>query len=288
MPKEGALKKIGIDELPKYTPWVARILGLEPFSKPVRDLAKVDAEYDKDKYAKLLAYLKKHPDASPGDIRRKEVQREPTVTVCFSMKGKLYLTCAANLQRLEDKVLVDALAEPISRARVVVELGCGYGYNFSILRNTFPNRVWIGGEYSENAIELARRLFAACEDVSVVSFNWYDNTWAILESLAEKAVVFTKYSVHQLPQAASIMPIFAKYKDMISEVIHLEPVYEFMDNHSTLGLMRRAYTLLNDYNTDLLTTLNGMGVQILRTEEDLIGANPLHPTSLVQWRFARG
>jgi trans-aconitate methyltransferase len=286
MAKERVLKRVGVDELPKYTPWVARILGLDPFSKPVRDLAKIDTQYDKDIYAKLLVYAKKHPGANPTDIRRQEVQREPNTTVCFSKKGKLYLTSAADLQRLSDKVLVDVLAEPLSRTRVVVELGCGYGYNLSVLRNFFPNHVWIGGEYSKNAMELASQLFAACEGISVVPFNWYDSTWVVLEGLVEKAVVFTKFSVNELPQAVSIIPIFAKYKSKISEVIHLEPVYELTDNHSTLGLMRRAYTLLNDYNTDLLTTLTGMrAVQILKTEYDLIGANPLYPTSLVWWRF---
>jgi hypothetical protein len=250
-------------------------------------MAKIDAQYDKDIFAKLLAYFEKHPDASPDDISRQLVQQEPTLTVCFSKKSKLYLTSAANLQRLSDQILVDVLSEPINRARVVVELGCGYGYNFFVLRNTFPNRVWIGGEYSKNAIELASKLFGACENVSVVPFNWYENTWTIFESLAEKALVFTKFSVSELPRASSILPIFAKYKDKISEVIHLEPVYELIDKQSTLGLMRRAYILLNDYNTDLLTTLNDMGVQILRTEVDLIGANPLNPTSLVRWQFGR-
>jgi len=128
-------------------------------------------------------------------------------------------------------------------------------------------------------------LFADCKDVSVLPFNWYDDTWEILESLEGKALVFTRHSIEQLSQVKSIMPTFAKYKDKIVEVVHLEPVYEQIDERSTLGLMRQAYTLMNDYNTDLLTTLNSMRVQIVRTDIDLIGANPLNPTSLVQWKF---
>ena len=100
-------------------------------------------------------------------------------------------------------------------------------------------------------------------------------------------MLFTRHSVEQLPQVKSIMPTFGKYKDRIAEAVHLEPVYELIDKRSTLGLMRQAYTLMNDYNTDLLTTLNSMRVRILRTEIDLIGANPLNPTSLVQWKFAQ-
>lgn len=144
MAREESLKKIGIDELPKYTPWVGRLLHLEPFSKPVRNLAKIDAEYDKDKYAKLLAYYNQQRGVSIADIKIREFL-PGTDTVCFSKKDELFLTSVANLRRLQDKFLIDALAEPVSKARVVVELGCGYGYNFSILRNAFPHRLWLGG-----------------------------------------------------------------------------------------------------------------------------------------------
>ena len=284
--KEELLKNISVDELPKYTPWVRRLLHLEPFPKPVRNLAKIDAEYDKDKYAKLLAYYNKQAGVSIADIKKQEFLPDSD-TICFSRKGQIFLTPVVNFRRLDDKFLIDALAEPVSTVRVVVELGCGYGYNFSVLRNAFPHRLWLGGEYSQNAVELASHLFADCEDVSILPFNWYDDTWAILGSLEEKALLFTRHSIEQLPQVKSIMPTFGKYKDKIAGVIHLEPVYELIDKSSTLGLMRQAYTLINNYNTDLLTTLNSMSVQskILRIDIDLIGANPLNPTSLVQWKF---
>ena len=44
MPKEEDIKKISIDELPKYSIWVERLLHLKPFTKPTRNLAKIDAE----------------------------------------------------------------------------------------------------------------------------------------------------------------------------------------------------------------------------------------------------
>ena len=41
----------------------------------------------------------------------------------------------------------------------------------------------------------------------------------------------------------------------------------------------------NDYNTDLLTATKALGVNILDVKYDLIGGNPLNPTSLVSWQF---
>jgi len=76
-----------------------------------------------------------------------------------SQLSQLFLISPDNYGRLEDQIPIDALAEPIRTARTVVELGCGYGYNFSVLRDAYPGKVWIGGEYSQNAIKLAGLLF---------------------------------------------------------------------------------------------------------------------------------
>jgi len=282
---EGALvQKISVDELPKYSPWVARLLGLDSFNRPLRNLAKVDAEYDKDKYAKLLAYYQGKSGTTVQEVRAQETYTELPV-LCVSKKGQLFLTSPDNYLALEREILIDVLAEPISTATIVIELGCGYAYNFSILRDAYPDRVWIGGEYSQNAIKLASLLFADCDDISVLSFNWYDDFWPIFEAFEGKALVFTRHSIEQLPRAATLLPTFSKYREKITAVVHLEPLYELADKESTLGLMRQAYTLLNDYNTDLLTAIKAMGVKILRTQYDLIGGNPLNPTSLVYWRF---
>ena len=219
MTTEEPLKEISIDELPRYTPWVAILLHLEAFPKVVRNLAKIDAEYDKDKYAKLLAYYNKHPGISISDVWEQGACLPDSGTICFSRKGKLFLTSTANVQQLCDKILIDALTDSVGKVRIVVELGCGYGYNFSVLRNAFPHHLWLGGEYSQNAIELASHLFADCEDVSIMPFNFYDNTWAILESLEEKALIFTRHSIEQLPRVKSVMLTFYKYKDKILEVL---------------------------------------------------------------------
>ena len=278
------MNKISIDELPKYSPWVARLLGIDSFDKPVRNLAKIDAEYDKDKYAKALAYYQRKGGASIQEIKAQGLWPDLD-TICISKEGQLFLTSPDNFRQLQDQIFIDTLAEPISTAKIVIDLGCGYGYNFAVLRDAYPGRVWIGGDYSQNAIKLASLLFADCSNVSVQPFNWYDDSWPIFETFEGKALVLTIQSVEQLPRVASVLPKLRKYKEKIMAVVHLEPVYELADKESTLGLMRRAYILMNDYNTDLISTIKAMGVQILKIQYDLIGGNPMNPLSLVYWRF---
>jgi len=168
---------------------------------------------------------------------------------------------------------------------VVLELGCGYGYNLGVLREAEPDHLFIGGDYSQNAVSLARKLFRDHPEVTVSPFNFYDETWSIFDAVEERALVFTNHAIEQLPSVKSVLSTFNKYREKIACVIHLEPVFEFNDPNTTLGLMRQSYTLINDYNKDLFTCLEGMGVKILKVEKDLFGPNPLNPTSLIVWQF---
>ena len=232
------MERISIDELPQYSVWVSRLLGLDPFARPVRNMAKIDAEYDKDKYATLLDYYTKNPSSSIKEIRS---QNDAGLSViCVSKEGQLFLTSPDNLLQLRNEILVDTLKEPITNATTVLELGCGWGYNLSVLCDAYPDRVWIGGEYSQNAVQLGGALFANRNDTSVLDFNWYDDSWPIFDAFQGKALVFTSHSIEQLPKVDRVLQTFKKYRERISGVVHLEPVYELADKPTTLDMMRKA------------------------------------------------
>ena len=281
------MQEISVNDLPKYSPWIARLLGLEPFSKRVRNPYQVNAEYDQDKYLELLAHFYEHPDVDHELLRLYETGANADGDTCISKEGKLFPTTVSDARDLDRQTLVKCLEDVMEHTRVVVELGCGYGYNFSVLSKAYPNRTWIGGEYSHNAVTLSELLYRDCPHINIQPFNWYDDTWDVFDSLEAEAVVFTRHSIEQLPQAKPALQTMAKYKDKIKRVVHLEPIYElFTQQTSTLAQMRQAYILMNDYNTDLLATLTSMNVKIEKIQDDLIGGNPLNPTCVVQWTFS--
>jgi len=280
------MNKISIDDLPKYSPWVGRLLGLEPFTKSVRNMDKIDAEYDKEKYAGLLADYKQLEYGTTVSMVKELEIGILHKDICISTKGQLLVMTNEECLHCGNWMLIDAIAEFIDTVDTVVELGCGYGYNLSVLSGAFHGSVTCrGGEYSQNAVKLASLLFAEQDNISVQPFNWYDEVWPIFDEIGSKAIVFTRHSIEQLPFARDVLPTFERYKDKIAGVIHLEPVYELASGESLLDMMRRSYTRLNDYNTDLLGTLNRMNVKIIKTKYDLFGANPLNPTSLIYWEF---
>lgn len=269
------MQEIKINELPDYNTWVARLLGLEQFTKPVRTIAKIDAEYDKDKYAKLLDYRLAHPDCSILDIRQRETFSSDT-KFCISIHNKLYLVSPTEYRKLETDMLTKYMSPLISQAKTVIELGCGYGYNLSVLKKVWADKTYIGGEYSQNAIKLGESF-----GIKVLPFNWYDASWSIFNKLESPVLVFTKQTIEQLPLARKVLPTFRKYN--VIGVVHFEPVYEMANGNSLLALLRRAYTHLNDYNTDLLSTLSDMKVNITNKEYDVLSGNPLNVISVITW-----
>jgi len=280
------MRQIGIDELSSYSPWVERLLGVAPFQKLERNIAKIDAEYDKDKYAKLRQFYKQNPGIDIDELKRvADGNLLPDEEVCISRGDELFLVSAAEAQWLARQTIVDSLQPYMAKSPVVIELGCGYGYNLGVLREIAPNCSFIGADYSSNAVALASELFKGYPEIIFTTFNFYDEDWPFFDDFDGKALVFTNHAIEQMPSAKSVMEAFLKYRQKIAGVIHLEPAFEFNDADSKLGLMRRGYTLMNDYNRDLFTVIREAGAKILKTEKDVFGHNPLNPTSIIAWQF---
>jgi len=267
-------------------PRVARLLGVAPFQKPERNIAKIDAEYDKDKYAKLRQFYKQNSGIDIGELKRvADGNLSLDEEVCVSHRNELFLASTAEAQRLARQTIIDSLQPYMAGSQVVIELGCGYGYNLGVLREIAPDHSFIGADYSPNAVALASELFKDYPEIIFTVFNFYDETWPFFDDLDGKALIFTNHAIEQLPSARSVIKTFIKYRSKIAGIIHLEPICEFNDADSTLGLLRRSYTLMNDYNRDLFTVIKEAGVKILKTEKDIFGHNPLNPTSLIAWQF---
>lgn len=277
------MRRIKLDALPNYSVWPSRLLGLTPWATPKRTIDKVDSEYDKDKYARCL---KHHHDMgismNPWDMRQFETGY--IHKICISRINELYEVSYPEAVKMYSKILWDTMKDDLAKVKTVVELGCGYGFNLWELSRRNSKPAYVGGEYSQNAIELSRYL---CKTTKVIKFNYYEaETYEFLGSLKSPILVFTVHSIEQLPSANMLPSMLSKYKNNIRCVFHFEPCYE-MFGSSLLGLMRRKYIEANDYNRDLFSTLNkdeNIGISDC-LKFHAIGLNPLNPTSIIKWRF---
>ena len=72
--------------------------------------------------------------------------------------------------------------------------------------------------------------------------------------------------------------------------IFIEPCYEHCDDSTLLGLLRRRYIEVNDYNTNLVTLLHEESeagkVKILDERKAAFGHHPLLAASVIVWEPA--
>ncbi len=278
------MRIVRLDELPKWSPWPARLLGLEPWDEQKRTPERVLEEYDGDKYADYLAYYNHGTEISIRDVRIHELGGEPDKEICVSVGDDLSITTVAKAQRRMDALLYSEMCSAITKAKTVVELGCGYGYN---LRNLWENeqRPWYaGGELSPNAVKLSKSFTPR-----VVEFNFLDpEAYSFLDDFDAPIVVFTCHAVEQIPTNSVLLDALCARLDMISDVFHFEPVPYLYDDLSLLGLLRKRYSKMNGYNQNLgfdLVGAWGDRIKVVSRKPNVFGVNPLNPTSVIHWRF---
>jgi len=284
------MKKIELNDLPRWTQWPNRLLGLSEWKVAKRTIDKVKEEYEDGKYSEILEYyLSKDNPLSPEEIKIHEYsyyKLYPDTKICISKGDELFETELKSARELLYDFLRDTLIKCTDRVDHIIELGCGYGYNLWRLHKIAPDIKYTGGEFSENAVSLADHLYKNNPDLNVVRFNFYDRAYEIFETLEKPAAVFTSHAVEQIPSAKNFLTVLSEYAHKIDRVYHFEPVYELYDE-TLFGMMCRRYTQVNDYNRDLLFELESRKneIRIVDQKENVIGLNPLNPLSLLEWVF---
>jgi hypothetical protein len=282
------MQKIDLNDLPQWSSWPKRLLFPELWKVPTRTIDKVEQEYNQDEYARCLAYYQNAGDGvTPEEIKRFQSERKADDPVCVAFGNELYQVTFSQSRAEYLSLLVNSIRPLLDSVRTIVELGSGYGFNLWVLKKQLDlSHFLVGGEYSENAVRLAELLCRETPQLKVHSFNFYEpESYKMLAACEPPVLVFTAHAIEQLPSCAAVIDNLLLYRELIHTVVHFEPAYDLHDA-SLLGLMRRRYAEVNDYNRDLLVVLQARSfVDLVETQADVYGINPLNPASIVQWRF---
>ena len=273
------MRPIGLDELPLHSPWPARLLGLEPAGREPRTAASVLREYDRDKYAPLLAAATADPSLGLEDVKRLETGDGDVV---MSEGGRLLAGPAIEAVRRTAALLAERVAGLAAEAPAVIDLGCGYGYQLAHLAPALPRAALLGGEYAPAAVALARRLGSA----AVEELDLMGGRGGPLERVERDAVVLLSFVLTSVPRVEVALELLAAHRARIARVVCLDADRSLF-GPGLLGLLRRRYVEVNDYRCELLERLAARDdVVVERVEPNLIGPNALLPASLVAFRFA--
>jgi hypothetical protein len=289
IPEEVRVAQVrSLDDLPRFSPWPARLLGLSPWQPRPKTAENVRQEFEQEKWGPLLARVAgRQPTPDLAEVERELLGATP----CLSLRsGTLVESTLLDAQHAYRALAAEVLARHWP-APALVELGCGYG---SVLldvarRAPFTGAALHGGEFTSSGRELTRLLGQA--QGTPVTVGTCDFALPEVTDLVvpEGALIFTSYATPYVRELADSF-VDALLARRPRAVVHLEPLYEHC-GEGLLGLMQRRYIELNDYNRNLLTLLRRreeLGhLTLVEETRQVFGTNALLPVSVVVWRPGR-
>ena len=277
-----------INEIPQWSPWPKRLLDLDSFSVVERNTDKIEEEYNNDKYLRSERALEKHgADVDPMVLRLAIADHPPEHETLGWLEGRVVSGSADLFLRQQLNYLSEWLRPAMSEAEIVIELGCGMGANLWHLAKDFPDKTYLGADWSSRAVSVGNKIAEKQgSNIRLSTFDFYAVEYELLKQLDRPAIVFTVQALEQLPSAKSFVSAVVRDSRLVSNVFHVEPSYEVEDS-SLLGLMRRRYLEMNDYNRDLLSLLQEtQDVTLERFRPLAFGFNPFNVLSLYHWRVS--
>jgi hypothetical protein len=251
--------------------WTRRLLGLEEFSVR-RTKEKIQEEYGRQKWGRLLK--REFADLKQAKEIELEILFGPdwrTQEAFLSFKNEIFRTT----HRLGVRLYFDLIRTRFEKytADCYCELGCGYGYNFSL----FDGFVY-GGEFTDSGVAVGRHL-----GLDVSHFDFYDR--ASYKMIRPRSLVFTIQALEQMPDTSEFLEGMRLQRRRIAVVLHMEPAI-LSERHDLLGLLRNRYLELNDYCRNLVDLLRqAADIEVLEFEPDCIGKPPLTSLHFIAWRF---
>jgi len=273
-----------LSELPKYSSWPKRLLGLEEFKQRLKNKQEVLREYEKEKWGELLKLFKKKDWSSFSEFR--DSVNGGHSLLPRSWKDRLFLLGESDFNHLQADILADILTHFLPSGNIV-ELGCGFGGMLLDVagRRQLKQVQFIGGDIAPSGVELVN-LMAKKFDLKVQAhaFDFENFNKSLIPA---DAIILTSFSLSCFDRSME-----KNIEDFMSArpkvVIHLEPVNCQANKDDLLSLMRKRYLEVNGYNGDLGIVLKGLekigSIKILAQQEHFLGANPFIPVSLIIWK----
>lgn len=279
-------REFTIDDLPRFSPWPARLLGLEPWEPRLKTPAEVTREFDGDKWGSLLARCRAAGGTATLSVLEQWVIEADTPGLCsVGERFELLLPRQALTRHYE---VIARVLQRMLPASAIVELGAGYGGVVLKLAGDlrFRGVALIAAEYTNSGVALLKMLAAAAEvDLQIGHCDLRADPVSDLV-IPEGAIIFTSMAAHYIPQLDQRF-VLALSRPRPKVVVHFEPCYEHCDPRTLTGAMRRRYIEVNDYNRNLVSLLREHStsgtIRIVEESPAVIGVNPLLPISVVAW-----
>jgi len=280
------MRPISLDELPRFSPWPARLLGFESWKQRQKSREEVLREYEREKWGPLLERARAAGSLLDLDTVTRWMCEGQQDHVC-SEGDVLGLMSPEQSHRAYVDVVAGALSRHADNAPLV-ELGAGWGnVLLAVLRRApFIGRSAWAGELTDSGIALIR-LIAETEGIRVTAGRCDLSSTKVVDfPVPAGAIVFTSMAIPYIRHVEpDLFAVIASWQPRA--VVHIEPCYEHYSITTLLGMLRRRYVEINDYNRNLVSALKSSEragrIRLLEERPVVFGRNPLFPVSVLVW-----
>ncbi|MEM4396789.1 MAG: hypothetical protein QXR30_04000 [Candidatus Woesearchaeota archaeon] len=283
------VKRIEVNQLPRYSHWPSILVGLEEFTKRHKDKKSIIREYGLEKWGSLYKKIQKImlKNTSISQVDKIFLGEDNTI---FSIKDKLYYSNIIYAHKIYKRTILKHIKRYSNYVNTIVELGAGYGSIIFYLAKELKNQSFnfIAGEFTKQGQDCLRLLSEKLYKGRVLTYGCDFTSPNIIEAkIPKNSLIFTSLSITCVPRLPkdfinNIHKLKPKY------IINFEPIPQFFDN-SLIGLLRKRYIEINDYNQTLYDLLGNAVkldlIEIVEEEKNIFGENCFLPASLIVWKF---
>ena len=275
-----------IEDLPRFSPWPARLLGLAEWQQRKKTSTEVTREFDREKWGNLLDRYRATGGKAAIDVVEAWMLESSAPSLC-TIGERFELLTASHAFRRHYEVVAQVLHDLLP-ANSIVDLGAGFGSVIVrlALDPRFQGTPLYAAEFTNSGIELMKQLgTSAGINLRVGHCDLSSESLTDLP-VPEGSIVFTCMAAHYVPQIeGKFVNAFREFRP--KAVVHFEPCYEHCDPQTLTGLLRRRYIELNDYNRNLVSVLQqhaaAGAIRIRKEVPAVVGVNPLLPISILVW-----
>lgn len=279
------MNQVNLNALPRYSARAKALLLDSTRGRVNRSSEDLLREFNIDKWGRLNDELDRLPLPTVHDADKLATGND---NIVFSIKDELFSAPALDVHNRYLDLVSHEIQDSLAGATGLVELGAGYGtiiFNLAV-RKILDGLRLFALELTENGQRLMNSLSKSLEkEIEIGGCDFGDLNLRKLK-IPENSVFLTSWSMAYLKSIPSDC-----FQEIIYHrprlVIHFEPILEHCDDDTVLGLLRRKYLKLNNYDSDLLSRLHKLQenkvIRITYESKSVFGENPLAPVSIIKW-----
>lgn len=276
-------KKISVDQLPSYTNWPQALINSQKDVLYAKTKEKIFKEYEHDKWGLIYQDIK-NKNVSVDDVDEMQF-KDPRKDMACSVGVNLFAAPPLQVKLLLVDIIDNAISNVMSEGDNIVELGAGTGS--IILRlakmDKYQRSKFYATDFSNSSLNIIGHL-AALDNVNINLQSLDFNSEVFDISIPKNSIIFISFALCLIENINTnfwrkIMALSPK------AIIVAEPIFDFYEDQTILGLLRKRYYLANQYSTNIYSSIIESTLAevfvVKKITKNVIGINPLIPASLI-------